>query len=101
MTGVQFIVATVSRARQRARWPLKQASLISAERGGGARAAWRVAVSTLNRADLVFVDETNTHRSMALRRARASRGERPWVAFLAYMIPTSRCWRPSPRRASV
>ena len=51
-------------------------SLIAAERDEAARAAWRVEVSTLNPADLIFVDETSTHTSMTRHRARAPRGER-------------------------
>ena len=51
-------------------------SLIATERDEAARAAWRLAASTLNPADLVFVDETSTHTSLTRRRARAPRGER-------------------------
>ncbi len=73
-------------------------SLIAAERDEAARAAWRVEVSTLNPADLVFVDETSTHTSMTRRRARAPRGERavgrvprnhgPNITLLAALTPT-------------
>jgi len=51
-------------------------SLIATERDEAVRAAWREAVSTLNPADLVFVDETSTHTALTRRRARAPRGER-------------------------
>jgi transposase len=51
-------------------------SLIATERDEAVRAAWRDAVSTLNPADLVFVDETSTHTALTRRRARAPRGER-------------------------
>jgi transposase len=51
-------------------------SLIATERDDAVRAAWRDAVSTLNPADLVFVDETSTHTALTRRRARAPRGER-------------------------
>src|SRR6187200_2170584 len=73
-------------------------SLIAAERDEAARAAWCVEVSTLNPADLVFVDETSTHTSMTRRRARAPRGERavgrvprnhgPNITLLAALTPT-------------
>ncbi len=72
-------------------------SLIAAERDEAARAAWRVEASTLNPADLVFVDETSTHTAMTRRRARAPRGERavgrvprnhgPNVTLLAALTP--------------
>ena len=72
-------------------------SLIAAERDEAARAAWRVEASTLNPADLVFVDETSTHTSMTRRRARAPRGERavgrvprnhgPNITLLAALTP--------------
>jgi transposase len=75
MTGVGVSVATMSRALQRAGWPLKK-SPSSPPSGTKRRAAWRVEASTLNPADLVFVDETSTHTSMTRRRARAPRGER-------------------------
>jgi transposase len=51
-------------------------SLIATERDEAVRAAWRDAVSTLNPAALVFVDETSTHTALTRRRARAPRGER-------------------------
>ena len=50
-------------------------SLIAAERDEAARATWRLDASTLNPADLVFVDETSTHTALTRRRARAPRGE--------------------------
>ncbi len=51
-------------------------SLIATERDEATRAAWRLAASTLNPTDLVFIDETSTHTSLTRRRARAPRGER-------------------------
>jgi transposase len=72
-------------------------SLIAAERDETARAAWRLDASTLNPADLVFVDETSTHTALTRRRARAPRGERavgrtprnhgPNVTLLATLTP--------------
>jgi transposase len=72
-------------------------SLIAAERDEAARAAWRLEASTLNPADLVFVDETSTHTALTRRRARAPRGERavgrtprnhgPNVTLLATLTP--------------
>jgi transposase len=55
-TGVDVSVATMSRALRRAGWPLKsrprlrgqEKSLIATERDNAARAAWRLAASTLN-----------------------------------------------------
>ena len=72
-------------------------SLIAAERDETGRAVWRLDASTLNPADLVFVDETSTHTAMTRRRARAPRGERavgrtprnhgPNVTLLATLTP--------------
>ena len=72
-------------------------SLIAAERDETARAAWRLDASTLNPADLVFVDETSTHTALTRRRARAPRGTRaagrvprnhgPNVTLLATLTP--------------
>lgn len=72
-------------------------SLVAAERDEAARAAWRIDASTLNPADLVFVDETSTHTAMTRRRARAPRGERavgrtprnhgPNITLLAALTP--------------
>ena len=72
-------------------------SLVAAERDETARATWRLDASTLNSADLVFVDETSTHTALTRRRARAPRGERavgrtprnhgPNVTLLATLTP--------------
>jgi transposase len=72
-------------------------SLIAAERDEVARTAWREEATTLNPADLVFVDETSTHIAMTRRQARAPRGERavgrtprnhgPNVTLLAALTP--------------
>jgi transposase len=72
-------------------------SLVAAERDETARTAWRLDASTLNPADLVFVDETSTHTALTRRRARAPRGERavgrtprnhgPNVTLLATLTP--------------
>lgn len=72
-------------------------SLIAAERDEAARAAWRAEATTLNPADLVFVDETSTHTALTRRRSRAPRGERavgraprnhgPNVTLLATLTP--------------
>ena len=72
-------------------------SLIAAERDETTRAAWRLEASTLNPADLVFVDETSTHTALTRRRARSPRGERavgrtprnhgPNVTLLATLTP--------------
>ena len=50
-------------------------SLVATERDDAARPAWRLTASTLNPADLVFVDETNTHTALTRRWARAPRGQ--------------------------
>ena len=72
-------------------------SLVAAERDETARATWRLDASTLDSADLVFVDETSTHTALTRRRARAPRGERavgrtprnhgPNVTLLATLTP--------------
>ncbi len=72
-------------------------SLVAAERDETARATWRLDASTLNSADLVFVDETSPHTALTRRRARAPRGERavgrtprnhgPNVTLLATLTP--------------
>jgi transposase len=72
-------------------------SLIAAERDEPARTAWRDEATTLDPADLIFVDETSTHTAMTRRRARAPRGERavgrtprnhgPNVTLLAALTP--------------
>jgi transposase len=72
-------------------------SLIAAERDEPARTAWRDEATTLDPADLIFVDETSTHTAMTRRRARAPRGERavgrtprnhgPHVTLLAALTP--------------
>jgi transposase len=72
-------------------------SLVAAERDEAARAAWRDAAAALDRAALIFVDETSTHTSLTRRRARAPRGQRavgraprnhgPNVTLLAALTP--------------
>lgn len=85
-------------ARTRAsRVAAQKKSLIAAERDEAARAAWRAEATTLNPADLVFVDETSTHTALTRRRSRAPRGERavgraprnhgPNVTLLATLTP--------------
>lgn len=63
-----------------------------------ARTAWREAITALDPADLLFVDETSTHTALTRRRARAPRGQRavghvprnhgPNITLLAALTPT-------------
>ena len=50
--------------------------LFASERDASARAAWRTALSGIDPARLVFVDETGTNLSLTRRYGRAKRGER-------------------------
>ena len=51
---------------------------MASERDEGKRAAFRAQVTVLERARLIFVDETSTHTAMTRRYARAPRGQRAY-----------------------
>jgi len=53
-------------------------SLIATERDETARAVWRAEAESLDPAQVVFLDETSTHTSLARRYARAPRGLRAY-----------------------